>query len=83
MLPSGSSRPVLMAKESLYLAEWIAPDGNKRWAVWSTDKSDVSEIEIIGKASFTDYLGKKMKRLSVINDKVVFITDADEVRIKQ
>jgi len=83
MLPSGSSRPVLTAKESLYLAEWVAPDGKKRWAVWSTDKSDVSEIEIVGKASFTDYLGTKLKKLSAINDKVVFIVDADEVRIKQ
>ena len=75
--------PVLTAKESLYLAEWVAPDGKKRWAVWSTDKSDVSEIEIVGKASFTDYLGTKLKKLSAINDKVVFIVDADEVRIKQ
>lgn len=82
MLPSGSSRPVLTAKESLYLAEWIAPDGQKRWAVWSTDKVDAAEIEISGKPVFTDYMGIKLKTLLEINDKIVYITGATEVRIK-
>lgn len=82
MLPSGSSRPVLTAKESLYLAEWIAPDGQKRWAVWSTDMVDAAEIEISGKPVFTDYMGIKLKTLLEINDKIVYITGATEVRIK-
>ena len=82
MLPSGSTRPVLRAKESLYLVEWVAADGQKRWAVWCTDKADPTEIEITGKAQFVDYLGAKIKNVPIINDKVIYITGAKEVRIR-
>ena len=83
MLPSGSTRPVLTAKESLYLVEWLAADGQKRWAVWCTEKALPSEIEIVGKAQFVDYLGEKLKTVSEINDRVIYITGADEVRIRK
>lgn len=82
MLPSGSTRPVLVAKETLYVVEWLAADGKKRWAVWSTEKTDPSEIEIVGKAVLVDYLGNKLKNMPVISDKVVYITEAEEVKIK-
>ena len=82
MLPSGSSRPVLNVKDELYLAGWVAPDGQKRWAVWSTDNKDASSIEIEGKAQFVSYLGEKLKSMPEISDKVVFITGAEEVKIK-
>ena len=82
MLPSGSSRPALNVKDELYLAGWVAPDGQKRWAVWSTDNKDASSIEIEGKAQFVSYLGDKLKSMPEISDKVVFITGAEEVKIK-
>lgn len=82
MLPSGSSRPVLTAKESLYLVEWVSADGQKRWAVWCTDKAPASDIEIVGKAQFADYLGKRLKTVPEIGDRVIYITGADEVRIR-
>ena len=83
MLPSGSSRPVIDVKNELYLAGWVAPDGRKRWAVWSTDDKDASAIEITGKAQFVGYLGKKLKDMPEISDKVVFITGAEEVKIRK
>ena len=43
---------------------------------------DASSIEIEGKAQFVSYLGDKLKSMPEISDKVVFITGAEEVKIK-
>lgn len=82
MLPPGSTRPVYEVKGKLYLAHWTKPDGTKIWAVWSAGrKMSPSAVGISGKASFTDYLGGKIKKFDEIPDGIVYITGAQDVKI--
>lgn len=82
MLPSGSSRPEYEYVKGIYLASWNTPDGKKIWAVWTEGGKPLQvELDISGKAKYTDYLGNRMKAMTEITDGIVYITGAESVSL--
>lgn len=62
MRPAGSTVPDVRQVNGIYLANWIKPDGNKGYALWSTAEAQPVTLTLTGTLrEARDYLGKTVQ----------------------
>ena len=60
MCPDKSVRPVLRRQEDVYIAQWKRPDGKKVYALWTSKKSIIVRLSIMGRYSCFNINGKEL-----------------------
>ncbi len=86
MCPDKATRPILHRKEDIYFASWKRADGNKVWALWTSENKTIkASLSISKKYEIYNLYGEKVNIVpsnAEISSSVLYIVGAKEVQIR-